>query len=234
MKNPNLPTIALAFVALAAANPQPRNAADALSFPVPAGPVEVPAATADGQPASVTDLVEVYAAATAQSFVHAPDDAELAASTPLGLTEALTVPPERLQTVFESLLIERDFVLQVVSTEGPRILSVRSLRTGYRNQVRSRATFVSSERLDTMRAHPAMILTTVVDLPKLDVRQLANSLRTMIVDANTQQLLPAGASSSLVVTAPGGQLATWIETLSLLHEVAPEPAPPGEAEEEAK
>jgi hypothetical protein len=48
------------------------------------------------------------------------------------------------------------------------------------------------------------------------VRQISNSMRTMITDANTMQMLPAGNSTSMVLTGFGPYLAGMVEHLRLI------------------
>jgi hypothetical protein len=63
-------------------------------------------------------------------------------------------------------------------------------------------------------------VTTILDLPNTDVRNLSNSVRTMFTDANTQQIIPVGTSDSLIVTGFGSQVAAVVEMLRLVDEAA--------------
>ena len=47
---------------------------------------------------------------------------------------------------------------------------------------------------------------TEVPLPHLDVRTLANSLRTMFTGVHVLTLVPVPDASSIVVTGPGSQV----------------------------
>ena len=83
----------------------------------------------------------------------------------LSLTNSLSVPPERVQQVFEALLVEYDVLLSVLSDESPRVLTLTSLQTGARTNVRDSAWLISPDAADVMRAHPAILVETVVDMP---------------------------------------------------------------------
>jgi hypothetical protein len=228
-----LPKIGLTLgvlAALAAGAPPPQAAAPAaattravVEFPAPAHPLVVPAEV-DGGKLTLARLVDLYATATDQVVLYDEQTAQVLEHTALSLTGPITVPHAREQHVFETLLSNNQVLLNVLSEE-PRILSVVSLQTSARTSIREHARFVPSARIEDVRAHPAMIFTTVVDLPRVDVRQLANSMRTLISDANTQQMLPAGNSNSMVLTGTGGQLAAVVEMLHAVHDAAPEPQP---------
>ena len=72
---------------------------------------------------------------------------------------------------------------------------------------------VEPEELANYQDQPATLITTVVTLPNTDVRQVSNSMRTMITDANTQQMLPAGNSSSMVLVGFGDTIRDLVDTL---------------------
>lgn len=205
------------------------HAAAVLAFPMADGPLEIPAGVGrEGY--SIWDLLQAYAGATDQHVIANEETLNFCQQSRLNLTTSMSVPPQQLQTVVESLLVQNDFVMRVVHTGSPRILAVTSLNTGARTNIRDSAVFVPSDRLEEMRAHPAMLFTTTVNLPKTDVRQLANSMRTLITDANTQQMLPAGATNTMLLTGYGSALADLIEMLTRIDEAAvvPPPAPPAE------
>jgi len=226
MKIANLVPLTIGLAALAIAAPAP-ELSPALSgeipvFPAPAGPMEIPT-TFSGSPVTMQHVIESYGTITGQTFSVSDETSMFLRGTNLNLTEPLSVPIENVQTVFETLLIQNGFVLDVLYEGTPRLLTVISLNTGARTNIRQNASYVSSENVAGMRQHPAMLFMTVVDLPRCDVRQLANSMRTMITDANTQQLLPAGNTTSLVVTGMGAQVADLVEMLERINDTAPEP-----------
>lgn len=190
-----------------------------LAFPTPSDAIQIQ------KDLSMSSLIDLYSQATGQACLYNDETRNYLQQSTVGLNGSLTVPPDRFQEVFEAILNQNDFLLAVVCTEAPRIVKITSLNTGARVSVRSEAVFVPVEDLALMRSHPAMLLTTVVDLPRLDVRQLANAMRTMLVDANTQQMLPAGNTNSLVLTGRGAELASTVEMLRLLNDLAPEPEP---------
>jgi type II secretory pathway component GspD/PulD (secretin) len=171
---------------------------------------------ADGTPPAMAELAHRYGELTGQLMVTTQQTRDLLQNARLPLDRPATVPAAQVQSFFESVMFASDFVLTIVREEAPRLVQLDSLQTASRSNIRAGAQVVSGQDLALLRRHPAMLFTTVVDLPNVDVRQLSNSLRTMITDANTMQMLPAGNASSLVLTAFGPQLADWVEYLRLI------------------
>jgi hypothetical protein len=139
-------------------------------------------------------------------------------ATGILLSQELRAEPANAQVVFESILAANDFALTWL-VQGPEpILEVTSLQTGRRNTIRASSIFVPAEAVDEMARHPALLVTTILHLPNTDVRQLSNSMRTTITDANTQQMLPAGNTNSLVLTGMGDQVASLVRMLRIVDE----------------
>lgn len=169
--------------------------------------------TPEGEPPSMLDLVLQYGRSTGQQLAFSEETRNYLVSTNVPLDRPVSVPRAEVQSYFECLLSAASFVLAVERAESPRVISVSSLNTSARNTVRSKAVVVPIESIDLWKDHPAIIVSTVVDLPNMDVRQVSNSLRTMITDANTQQLIPAGNSSSMVVSGFADSVAGLIGQL---------------------
>ncbi len=177
---------------------------------------------------SMYDLAQQYGALTGQHMSISDETAQLLQGQSTGLHSSIRVPAERVQRVFESILLEQAFVMRVVHENEPRIFSLESLRTQARNTIRGDSRFVPSSAVELMRRHPATMVTTTLHLPHTDVRQLSNSLRTLITDANTQQILPAGNTDTLVLVGFGYQVAGLIDMLKLVDEASaqmPKPKP---------
>jgi len=191
-------------------------------FPVATGDLvlEWPA---DGTAPKLHEVVDRYGQLTGQLMVTTQETRTLLQNARLPLDRPTTVPAADVQSFFESVLIASDFVLTIERAEAPRLVQLHSLLTASRNNIRAKAQQVPAKEIELLRRHPAMLFTTVVDLPNLDVRQVSNSLRTMITDANTMQMLPAGNLTSMVLTGFGPQVADLIEHLHLIdaHSVAP-------------
>lgn len=187
-------------------------------FPAPSGTMTLVAGDSDNT-LTYASLVKQYGSLTGQFFVVGEDTQAMLRQT-LNLDRTMTVPAEEVQSVFEQLLKHGDFVLNPLTTSGTRIVELTSLATSARNSLRSRAIFLAPDELHLAGQHPALLFTTTVTLPNLDVRQVSNSLRTMITDANTQQMLPAGNSNSMIIVGFGDQVAGMIQTLKSMDDAA--------------
>jgi len=199
---------------VAARGAAPRRAPDDL-FPVASEDLAI-AWPSDGTPPAFLDLVTRYGQLTGQRMLYSAETETYLENARIPLDRPTNVAPVELQGFFESLLFTSDFVLTIERAQHPRLVRVQSLQTAARNQIRSSARYVTTNELELMRAHPALLFTTVIELPNTDVRQVSNSLRTMITDANTMSLLPAGNSNSMVITGFGPLVAGLIEQLKLV------------------
>ena len=78
-----------------------------------------------------------------------------------------------------------------------------------------------------------MIFRMAVHLPNTDVRQLSNSMRTLITDTNVQQMMPAGSSNSLVLIGTGQFLADTVSMFLAIDAAAGQShAAPSESSDE--
>jgi type II/III secretion system protein len=184
-------------------------------FPTPTEDMVV-AVGEGGASWTMMDMIEDYGRLTGQHMQVDGETRQFLENKLTGLTRSVVVPAAGVQGFFEGLLFENDFVLHIVRASEPRLLRISSLQTSQRNMVRSRAHFVPEGQLQLWADHPALLITTVVHLPNTDVRQLSNSMRTMITDSNTQQMLPAGNTNSMVLTGFGGTVASLAEMLRIV------------------
>ena len=209
-----LASTCLALIALAPSIPA--SGEDATKFPAlypPAsGELVVQITGGEGVP-SLKDLVVQYAALTGQHLVLSNETNQLLEAGNTGLQESVRVPQERVQPFFERILIANDFVLNALGGT-PALLEIQSLRTQARNTVRGSAHYVPIEAIAEAADHPATLVTTTLALPNTDVRQLSNSMRTMVTDANTLQMLPAGNTDTLVLTGFGNNIAELADMLA--------------------
>lgn len=191
-------------------------------FPPATGDLVLERAT-DGTPMSLFDVVQRYGRLTGQLVITSAQARDLLEDSPVPFDEPLTIPAAEVQSACEALLIASDFALVILRTEAPRMVRIEALQTVARATFRQHARTVPARDTELMRRHPALLFTTVVDLPNVDVRQLANSLRTMITDGSTMQILPAGGSDCVVLTAFGPMLADWVDYLRMIEASAAAP-----------
>jgi len=162
---------------------------------------------------TVLDVARAYGLATGQRLAIDQQTRQVLGQTPAPLDRATSVPAAEVQGFVEALLRSSSCVMTIDRSSEPRLIGIHSLMTQGRNGIRTRAISVDSARIDVLRRHPAVLFSTVVDLPNVDVRQMANSLRTMITDTSTSQMLPAGSTNSMIIIGFGPTVADRIEEL---------------------
>ncbi|MFT7168504.1 MAG: general secretion pathway protein D [Paracoccaceae bacterium] len=141
-----------------------------------------------------------------------------------------TISKDRFYSFFQVMMIISDFVCTEVGQEDIAVIKIDSLTTTARNNLRSGAIYVEPDDLADYQDQPATLITTVVTLPNTDVRQVSNSMRTMITDANTQQMLPAGNSNSMVLVGFGSNVVALANMLSIIDEASKSETPTPEFE----
>jgi hypothetical protein len=167
---------------------------------------------------SLEDLVLGLERVTGVHFLIAADTANILSKRPTGLTHTLEVPADRVWNVAEAILFANGFVLSFVSDEEPKLLSIQSQQSNQPQALRMRARYVPREDLRAWAGHPAFLVQTAICLDSMDVRTLANSIRTMFPDANTQHTLPGGDSNSLILVGFAHQVASFADMLDQIND----------------
>jgi hypothetical protein len=163
----------------------------------------------------LTQLVDDFSRVTGNTLVFTKEVRQLLDTTSSGLNHTLDVPADQVYPIVESILVQNDFMLVLRNDRDPRLLAIESLNINRRGGFKTDAAYVLPDRIHEWARHPAFLVTTVVDLKYTDVRTLANSLRTMFTDQNTQQIVPIGNSNTLLVTGNGAFVASLV---AMLHE----------------
>lgn len=173
----------------------------------------------DSEKFTYYDLVRQYAQATDQEVSMTEAIEGLLRSRSVDLSRSF-VPVEQVQHTFETLLVSAGFVLAPPKVPEVPIIGISSVEGPGRSALRGNTTFLEADQVDLAAKHPAVLFTATIDLPNTDTRQLSNSLRTLIVDPNIQQIVPAGTSSSMVLVGLGEQIAGFTEALKEIDEAA--------------
>ncbi len=205
------PAPCLRAEAAAPVTPSSRPVAEDSLFPPARTDMEI-TWTSDTDRPTLGDVVSKYGDLTGQRLIV---DNETAAylRQPITLDRPLTIPAAKVQGFVEELLSSNNLVMSIHRKEAPRLVGIRSLQTGARHTIRAISRVVDADDVELMRRHPALLFSTVVQLPHLDVRQVSNTMRSMIVDTNTQQMLPVGNSNVMLLVGFGPSLADWVEYL---------------------
>lgn len=174
-------------------------------FPAASASLEI-ALDDKGEGPSMLWLTRRYGELSGQHITFSAETKAQLEATLVQLDRSLSVPAAQVQQAFEVMLRQSGFSLAIESAAAPRILRIRSMNSPESAELRQTSKLVSTAQLDLARRHPAMQFHVVVELPNLDVRQVSNSLRSIITDSRTTMLLPAGNSHSMVI----GGFGDWV------------------------
>ena len=217
------------------------NRAAASLFPNPSGAFVIPGGDSGGDEGSLQWLLESFGMATGVHFVDSKDVSQMLQVVRANRGRPIEVGPTEAWQVVETLLFENGFWIAPLVEAEPRIFGVYSSQQQLPGGGITRARHVPAAELDAWARHPAILVTTVIDLPNSDVRTMSNSMRSMFTDVNTQQLIPVGNSNSLILTGFGANVAAIARMLRAVDEASkassttarPAPAPAPAAQPEA-
>ena len=166
--------------------------------------------------ATLFDLMNEFGRLADLKFSCTDETLALLKAEAVQLSEDLSVPAQSVRRVVELMLAEREFALTDYKLEQVNLVGVASLKTSQRESVCLRAGYVPVDRLSQASLLPAQFVTTVIQLPGIDVRQLSNSLRSTLPDSNTSLILPLGRMHSILLRGFGPQVFATAELLGTL------------------
>lgn len=165
-------------------------------------------------------FVQACEQVTGLNFTWGAETEALLKNQQVNLLGAKTIQKERFYSFFQVMMIISDFVCTEIGEDDISVIKIDSLATAARNNLRAGALYVEPERLAEYEDQPATLITTVVSLPNTDVRQVSNSMRSMITDPNTQQMLPAGNSQSMVLVGFGSNVVALANMLKIIDDAS--------------
>ncbi|MFT5197491.1 MAG: general secretion pathway protein D [Planctomycetota bacterium] len=176
-----------------------------------------------GQGMSLGQFVQACQQVTGLTFHVKEDAASRLSSTFVRLMGTKRIPKEQFYSFFQILMVMNDFVCTEIGPVGISVIQIDSLTGGGQAsapKIRANATYVDPDKLVDYADQPATLITTVINLPNTDVRSLSNTMRQLIADPNTQQMIPAGSSNSFVLTGFGTQVAALARMLTIIDEAS--------------
>ncbi|MFT7676505.1 MAG: general secretion pathway protein D [Planctomycetota bacterium] len=169
---------------------------------------------------SLAAFVAACQQVTKHNFHYSEETASFLDKQKVRLLGTKVIPKDKFYSFFQIIMIMNQFVCTEIGPKGISVIQIDNLNTGNRTTLRSNSVLVDPENLQEYAAQPATLITTVINLPNTDVRQLSNSMRTMITDANTQQMLPAGATSAMVLTGFGSNVVALARMLRIVDDAS--------------
>lgn len=133
------------------------------------------------------------------------------------------VPKEDFYNFFQILMFINDFVCTEVGPEHLRVVVVQPLSGGAggragASKIKEATTYVLPEELPKFADQVATPITTVLTLNNMDVRQLTNSLRSLLTDSATQSAIPVGNTNSVILQGFANNVASLAQLLELVNE----------------
>jgi len=149
------------------------------------------------------------------------------ADTPLKWRVRLSAPvpvePERFRDVFETLLLQHDFVTIPPPEEKGGVYRITYLKGGDRATLKQNALFVPFETLPQHRGR-GILLTTTIPLRHLDAQRLLTSIRVLFPDQQLELVSVLANSNTILLTAFAPKVAEIADLLKAL-DVPPEEFP---------
>ncbi|MCP5024382.1 MAG: hypothetical protein GY930_21760 [bacterium] len=176
-----------------------------------------------GQGMDLGQFVQACQQVTGLTFHVKEDAASRLSSTFVRLMGTKRIPKRQFYSFFQILMVMNDFVCTEIGPAGISVIQIDSLTGGGNSsgpKIRANAAYVDPDRLIDYADQPATLITTVINLPNTDVRSLSNTMRQLIADPNTQQMIPAGSSNSFVLTGFGTQVAALARMLTIIDEAS--------------
>tara|TARA_R110002126_G_scaffold47327_6_gene132575 strand:+ start:7396 stop:8397 length:1002 start_codon:yes stop_codon:yes gene_type:complete len=167
----------------------------------------------DSKALTLYDVLVAYGALTDQNFTFTDTVENYLVASTLNLTHSQVIPKDSVQAWVEHLLNENGFLFDPLTSQGPRLIAVVHTQGAGKTPSPIAVPF---EDLADWSDNAATVISTIVTLPNLDVRQMANSMRVMVVDARFQSFLPAGNSNSMLLT---GRAPWVVATAAMLDAV---------------
>jgi len=174
-------------------------------------------------------LVDAYAQLMGWRVLVSQESASQLKQLHCGFTLPVDVAPEHVHAFVEGVLRANDFVMGFAHTQEPVLLTLSSTNAPGKGNPRKDALFVPASDMPRWSAHPDFLVTTLADLPGVEVRSLSNSLRQMFSDQQTQQIIPVGDTNGLIVTGFGSDVADILNSFNSLVDAAAgtRASPPG-------
>jgi len=170
-------------------------------LPLPDGPLVI-----SSTGSNLADLASQISGLTGVGVCASSPALSRLADSPTGLLADASIEPEAAWSYFESLIAQAGFVMIEMRASSPRLLAIVDELAG---DITVAQAFrpVPADELHLYADHPALLIETVVHLESVDVRQLSNSMRSMIGGSPALTMVPGGHSGSMVLQGTGARLA---------------------------
>lgn len=174
------------------------------------------AAPARMDPVSLLESARTNAAAVGIQIIIPSDALGMLSNTSAPSVLEFPDPEKRWQLTQEALFTNDCGFVEW--SDEPRVLGLVYLAMGRGTPISCVPSFVKPEEVPQFSDRPGHMITTVIDVKNLDVRQLSNSLRAMASGTHIK-FLPAGNSDGMVLSGRAKEVNALIQMISAIDEV---------------
>lgn len=197
--------------------PKQRGSASELSARFPAARTALRIDPGEGGVALSEVLGQLSASTGLVYSFDAHTRASLEASR-VQLSTPVTVEPRHAYPWVEALLLQHGFEVSAAPGTVPPLATVRT--SGAPDGAPASTFPVAAEDRAFLREHPALLVTTTMHLPHVDVRTLGNSLRGLASSSSSASILPVANTNSVVVSGNASYVADLVELFERVDELA--------------
>lgn len=170
-------------------------------------------------------FVKVCQENTGINFTYSQDTVSLLKQTKVRMFGPKVIPKDEFYSFFQIIMIINRFVCTRIGPDNLSVVVVASLDSPARASIKQDAVYITPEEIPEYANQPATLVQTVLHLPHTDMRSMGGSMRQLVVDPNTMQLIPVPESQSVILTGFGSNVSSLSRMLMLMDEVS-EPDPP--------
>ncbi len=169
---------------------------------------------------SLKAFIKICQQETGINFYTNTENAQALDSISVSMFGSKRILKKDFYSFFQIIMIINRYVCKRIGPEHLSVVVVESLDTGQgRGGARADSIYVSPEELPLYADQPATLIQTVVVLPNIEVRTLANSMRQLAPDPNTLTAVPVG-DNTVILQGFGSNIAALVRMLELVDEAS--------------
>ena len=162
--------------------------------------------TQDGM--TLEQFVKICQQRTDINFTYTKDTGTLLGDSKVRMFGSKVVQKDDFYSFFQIIMIINRFVCTRIGPEDLSVVVVASLDSPARTSLKQDAIYIGPDEIEGYANQPATMVQTVLHLPHMDVRTMGSSMRQIVADPNTMQLIPIPESNSIILTGFGSTVAS--------------------------
>jgi general secretion pathway protein D len=165
------------------------------------------------------DFVKLCQEATGVNFTYDQQTGEQLRGAKVVMLGTKRIPKDQFYGFFLVQLFINEFVCAEIGPPEIQVVLIQSLQQNARGQqtIKQKTTYVLPDDIEDYVDRPAELITTVLTFRNIDARQLQTNLRALVIDSNTQTMVPAG-ERALILQGFGSYIASLARLLLLVDE----------------